>query len=444
MDINAIILNINHVLWGWPLVLFILGVASYATIALGFVQFRYFKKAWQLLLFPEKGNLEGDMSPLEAFINALSTAVGNGSIAGVATAIYAGGPGAAVWIFVLGLLSMALRYSEVFLANYYPPITKDGYIVGGPMVYLTKLPGGKYLSYMFAFFLLYLSLASGNAMQANSISLGFERILGISPWAVAFALLAFMAYVMAGGARRIVEVSDKIVPIKVGVFFVSAIIILGYHYQSLIPALKLMFLGAFYPKALAGGLLGFTIQKAMRYGIVRSLNATEAGLGTAAVLFGGTASKEPVKNGLMSMISVFISANLICFMIAWMIVASGVWDSGQTSLNLTISAYETVFGTFGGWIVTFLSLSFGLGVLVTYSYIARACWFYLTDCRWETVYTVIFCAVTFIGAIAHVDIVWNAIDTANAGLLIANLAGIAWLMPKIRSALKEKEKQNIS
>lgn len=432
MDLNTIIMTINHILWGWPLLIFVMVISIATTLMLGFVQFRKFFEAWRLTLFAGPSELIGDMTPFQAFINALSTSVGNGSIAGIATAVHMGGPGAAVWIFVFGLLSMALRFAEVYLSIDFAPIRQLHGTIGGPMIYLKQLPGGTLLSYGFAFFLFFLALSSGNAMQANSISIGFVRILPVSSFLIAAILLVFIGYVMAGGAQRIVKVSDMIVPFKVGLFFITAIIILLFHWQSLAHAFYLMFFGAFHPQALFGGAAGFMIQKAMRYGIVRSVNATEAGIGTAGVLFGGTASKEPYANGLMSMISVFISANLVCFIVALMIIASGVWNNGQTSLDLTISAYETVFGTLGGWIVTLLSVSFGMGVLVAYGYVARSCWLFLTGGKFQRVFEILFCSVTFLGAIAEVELVWNAADLANAGLLITNLLGILYFLPYLR------------
>ncbi|MGE0207481.1 MAG: alanine/glycine:cation symporter family protein, partial [Candidatus Babeliales bacterium] len=389
----------------------------------------------KLMFFPAKKETTGDMTPFQALVNALNTSIGNGSIAGIATAIYAGGPGAAFWVFVFGFLSMSLRFAEVFLSTYFPPKFEKTGTVGGPMIYLQKVPGGLILSYAFALFLLFLGLTSGSAMQANSIRLGLERILNIAPVVTAFALLAFIAFVIAGGAKRIVEVSDKIVPVKVGVFFVSSFIILLYHWQSILPACKLIVQGAFFPGALVGGAAGYLVQHAMRYGIVRLVNATEAGLGTAGVLFGGTGSAEPLKDGIMSLMSAFI-ANMVCFMVALMIIASGVWNNGQTSLNLTISAYETVFGVLGGWIVTFLAITFGMGVMVTYAYIARSCWLFLTNGRFEYVFKLLFCAVVFLGSLATVEVVWSATDLVNGGLLIVNLFGIAYFLPLIRSALK--------
>jgi AGCS family alanine or glycine:cation symporter len=444
--LNDGILAINNFLWGWPLIIFFVVVAGIISISLRFVQFRYFTTAWKLLLSPNdvQSGKKADMTPFQAFLNALSTSLGNGSLGGMATAIFSGGPGAAVWIFVFGLLGMAIRFCEVFLSTAFGVKHWGHSVVGGPMVYLSKIPGKTFLPYLYALFCLFLALTTGNAMQANTIRIGCARIFGVESLIVAAILLVFMLYVMLGGAKRIVAVSDAIVPLKVGVFFLSALAVLGYHYASIIPALILIFKAAFTPQAVFGGAVGYSIQHAIRFGIARTLNASEAGLGTAAVLFGGSASTQPTKDGIMSMLGSFISANLVCFSIALMLVASGVWNNGQTSLDLTISAYETVFGTSGGWIVTFLSISFGLGVLVSYAYIARSCWLFLTQGKGIMAINIIYCIATFLGALAKVDLIWNITDLINAILLVVNMMGIVLLLPIIKIGLYEYEKHTLN
>ncbi len=442
--LNAYAVAINDFLWNWPLIIVFFIAASIITVALKFVQIRYFFRAWKLLLMPDsvKEETQGDMTPFQAFINALSASLGNGSIGGMATAVYSGGPGAAVWMFVFGLFSMAIRYCEVYLSTVFGVQQIAGGMVGGPMVYLSKVPGKKFLPLVYTTFCFAYALITGNAMQANTIQLGFVHIFGIQPIFIASGLLLFMLYVIFGGAKRIVKVSDAIVPVKVGVFFLSAIIILLYHYASVIPALMLILKAGLTPGALAGGAFGYSIQQAIRFGTSRTLNATEAGLGTAAVIFGGSGSTEPAKDGIMSMLGTFISANLVCFSIALMLVASGVWNNGKTSLDLTISAYETVFGAFGGWIVTFLSVSFGLGVLVTYAYIARNCWLFLTNGRFLIVGNLLFCFLTFLGALVKVDLVWNLADIISAFLLIINIFAILCLLPTIKRGLAEYIQRN--
>lgn len=252
----------------------------------------------------------------------------------------------------------------------------------------------------------------------------------------AFVLLAFIVFVVYGGASRIVRVSQAIVPLKVGVFFISTGIVLIYHAAALPAALKLMLGMAFSPQAVLGGALGFSVQQAMRYGILRSILATESGLGTAAIIFSSTGSTDAVKDGLISMLSTFIST-LVCFIIALCIVVSGVWNNGLTSTALTISSFATVFGSFGGWVVSFLSISFGIGVLVAYAYITREAWLSVTKGRWAFLFPPLFCAVVFAGALISVDFVFYFADVINGGMLFINLFGIAYLLPVIIKSVKQ-------
>ncbi|MGC2310132.1 MAG: amino acid carrier protein [Candidatus Babeliaceae bacterium] len=428
----------SHI-WGWPLIFFILFTGIVLTIAFDFVQFRYFLASWKYVLFPEKqtGNRENYISPFQAFVNTLSASIGNGSTAGMATAMYAGGPGAAFWILILGIFSMAIRFAEVSASTYFVEKTPQGTLRGGPMAYLKRVPGGFILPSFYATFCLLLSFFSGNAMQCQSITLGLKKMSGIDTRIIAAVLFAFLLYIMLGGAQRIIKVSDRIVPIKVGLFFIATLIALIYHYNMILPALGIIFKSAFEPQAIAGALTGYTIQNALRFGLSRTFNATEAGIGTAGVLFGATGSKDSVRSGIMSMASTFISNYLVCFLLMLVFVASGVWNSGLTSTPLTIAAYSTVFGNFGGWLVTFLSITFGMGVLVAYAYIGRECWMYLTGGKFTFVYIAIYCLMALIGSLAQVGLIWHSIDIINAGLLLSNLYGLLVLLPTLRKNLRE-------
>jgi AGCS family alanine or glycine:cation symporter len=430
----------DYVQWflGWPLMIYVLGASIICTFALRGLQFRYFFKAWKVTLFPPVSDSTKhkavDMSPLQAFVNTLSASIGNGSLAGMATAVYAGGPGAAIWAVIIGFLLMSIRFAEVYISTLYGQrIQQVG--LGGPMLYLKDV-GGSWLAGMYAFCVIIFGCAVGNAIQANSIRLSLETTWGVPMWLSASLLLLFVGYIVLGGAARIIKASDFIVPIKVGVFFISTIILLVYHYQSLGYALQIMLTGAFNPSALMGGALGFTVQQAVRYGVERSIMATESGLGTAAVLFGFTGSKDPMVSGLMGMLSTFIST-IVCFLVALCIVASGVWDSGLTSTALTIAALNTVFGVYGGWIGTFLSISFGMGVMVAFAYITRAAWFYFTDGKYPFVIIAIYCIATGLGAITSVDKVWGIAGMINGLLLLINLFGVIYLLPVVMKHLKK-------
>ncbi len=433
-----------HFLLGWPLIVYVISISIICTIVLSFIQLRYFFTSWKFTLFPERPKKEKekiDMTPFQAFVNALSTSLGNGSIAGMATAIYSGGPGAAFWVVVIGFLTMAIRYSEVFLSTYFRIHTKEQSAIGGPMLYLKGVIGGKMLSWIYALFCLLYGLIVGCAIQTNSIRISVVTTWGLRPITVAIILLLFIIYVVMGGAHRVVKVSDKIVPIKVFLFFGSALVILVYHYGALLGALQLIITSAFSTTALAGGAIGYSVLHALRYGMIRNINATESGLGTAAIFFGATGSKKPVESGIMSMLITFTST-LVGFLICLCIVATGVWDSGLTSTALTISAYKTVFGPFAGWIVSFLSISFGIGVVIGFVYVAKECWLFLTKGRFAVLFDIIFCLMAFYGALMNVHVVWAAGDIINAVILAINLFGIIYLLPLIRRKFIEYKKRN--
>ncbi len=424
-------------LYGWPLIIYTMCISILCTFAFSFIQFRSFFKAWRVILFPDKTTVTiGDMTPLQAFINTLSSNLGNGSIVGAATAVFTGGPGAGIWVLIFGLLMMSIRFAEVFASTLWGANAPKGSVLGGPMLYLQDVVGGKYLSYLYAIGCFIFGLLVGNIMQTHSISWSINTTWGVNPYIIATVLAAFIAYVVFGGAQRISAVSDWLVPVKVIVFFITSSLVIGYHAGALIPAMKLMLSSAFNPNAFAGGLVGFTIMQAIGSGLNLSITATESGLGTAAILFGFTGSKDPIRSGLMGMISTFVSS-LVCFIVTLCIVMSGVWDSGLQSAALTIASFDTVFGQWGGWIVSFLSISFGTGVFVTFAYVTRAAWLAITNGRYEHVFTVSYIIAAFLGAIMDVNIVWKAIQLINGSLLAINLFGLAYLMPRLAREVRK-------
>lgn len=443
IGLNDLAIRISDWIWGWPLIIVFISAGVLATLMLNFVQFRYFLASCRMVLFPKKSETTltsgAEMTSFQAFINALGTSTGNGSIAGIGTAIYAGGPGAAFWILVGGVLAMVLRFAEVLLATSVIGKYTFRTAKGGPMVYLHLVPGGSFLPYVYCAFLFLYGLSSGNAMQVNSIGLGLSRASNglIEPIYVAVALTLFVIYVLRGGAKRILQISDRLVPFKVAVFIISSLIVLIYHSGEILGALSLIWKSAFTPSAAGGALIGITVQQAMRSGFARSLNAHEAGLGVAAAFFGTSGSKEPVEDSIMSMLGAFISTYLVCFMVALCIIVSGVWDNGLSSAALTISAFNTVFGSYGGWVVTFCAASFGLGVLISFAFITRECWVFLTRGRFEKVAFLIYIVVTFFGTLAKVDLIWNTNDIINGLMLLINLYGIVWFLPVMRKTVNK-------
>jgi len=443
LDSLALVLkNAGDILWGWPLIGFIIGTGLLLTVALDFVQFRYFFASWRYVFTPEPGSAN-TITPWQAFLNSLSASVGNGALTGMATAIYSGGPGAAFWVFVLGFFTMSIRFAEVYAGTSISKRDKNNEVFGGPMAYIQSVPGGSWLVYVYVFFCLMLTFFSGNAMQCQAITKGMTNSFAMNEYLVAALLFSFLAYIMLGGAKRVLQASDVIVPLKVGLFFVSMIIALVFHYDALWAALKLMVQYAFTPQAFTGAVIGYTVQDAIRFGMARSLNATEAGLGTAGILYGGTGTKDPVRSGIMAMATSFMSNHLVCFAIMLLIVASGAWQSGIIGTGMTIAAYQTVYGSWGSIIVTILSAMFGLGVLVTYAYIGRECWRFLTNGAAMRLYMLIYIGMAVVGALADVALIWHSIDVAVAGLVIINLYALLYLLPTMRRAvLAYKESSN--
>lgn len=435
--------DILDLILGWPLMVYVLGLSLLCTLASKLIQLRYFTTAWKIALAPatEEKSDSADMTPLQAFINTLSSNIGNSSLAGMATAMFLGGPGAAVWVVIAGVLLMAVRFAEIYLSLHF---AKQGakHRFGGPMRYLHEVPYGGVLAYAYAVFGLCYGLLVGNAVQTNSIAQSLHTTWNVSPYITAGMFFIFVWYVMSGGAQRIAKMNEAIVPIKVLVFFSASIALLVYHYQSLLPSLALMFEAAFSCKAVAGGVAGFSVISAMRFGISRVVFATESGLGTAAIMFGSTGSKEPEKDAILGMLSTFIST-LVCFLVAWCIVASGVWNNGLTSTPLTISAFQTIFGAYAGLIVSFLSLTFGAGVLVAYGYITQETWRYVTNDRYPMLFILLFCATAFWGAIANVSSVWFAGEVANAGMLFINLFGVTFLLPVLFKGIQKFQSKKV-
>ena len=431
-SLSNLISNISNVLWGWPLLALFSFVGIVATLALKGLQFTKLFQACKLVLFPPKADKKAEMSPLQAFINSLGGSTGNGSIAGVATAIAVGGPGAAFWMAIAGFLGMIVRFMEVFLGtSIIGKYTFNG-ATGGPLVYLSRVPGGSILPYLYAIAMLFFSLVSGNAMQGNAIGMGVETTWGVSPWITASLLGVFIAYVLMGGLDRILKLSDKLVPFKVAFFLTFCLGVLIYHFSAIPAAVMLIIKSAFDPQAVTGCLLGCTVQKALRSGFTRAINANESGLGSAAILFGASGGASPLKDSMMGMVATFLSTHVVCMMVALSLVASGVWNSGFTSTALTIKAFETVYGSFGGVIITLSCMLFGLGVLVSYVLVALEMWKFVTGGRFVTIFYALYAAVAFFGVLMSVNLVWDAIDLIMAAMLLMNFYALIYFLFPIR------------
>lgn len=431
--------HISQFLVGWPLMIYVVTISIFYTVVLRGIQFRYFFTALKSAVAPsqKESQPEGNVTPFQAFINTINSNLGNGSIAGMGNAIFIGGPGAALWVVIFGFILMAVRFAEVYISTVYGANATEKTALGGPMLYLKDVPGGAYLPYIYAFFCTIFGLVGGNAMQANSIAVSLTSTWGINPLWSAIALLFFVLYILFGGAQRIVKISVSIVPVKVIVFLVSTITVLLFHYKSIWAALSLIVKSGFGLHAFGAGVVGFSLQQVIATGMARSIFATESGLGSAAILFGSTGNDDAIQNGFMGMVSTFIST-CVSFIVALCIVVSGVWGIGLDGTALTIASFDTAFGVYGGWIVSFLSISFGFGVLVSYAYVVRSVWLFLTNNRFSQFFIILYSLCAFGGALATIELVWDLCNISIAGVLFINLYGLVMLLPKIKTELLVK------
>lgn len=441
---NCSIEALNCFLWGWPIPVFLCVIGLTITAFFDAVQIRHFFTAWKYVLFPKKDDSEvGEtLSPIQAFFTTLGAVLGNGSLVGMAGAMYAGGPGGAFWLIIFGFLAMPIRFAEVFASSIFTVETERG-TRGGPMVYLARVPGGKFLPSIFAFVCLSYCLVAASMMQSNSMAEGIRYVTGAQPWVVALVIFAFIVYIMVGGAQRVIKFAERIAPLKVILFVLATGTVIIYFLPQFFVALKLMITGAFTTKALVGGLSGHLMKHAMRTGICRVINASETGLGSSSVMFGATGGSRPVESSIMSMALVVV-IEFVCFFIMLAFTMSGTWNSGATLMPLVIATYQTVFGSLGAWVATALSVLFGVGTLVGYAFIGRECWLFLTRGRWEWLFSAIYCVLSPVGAMISGDAVWGLLDLAVNGLIICNLYGIFYLLPQMRRKWREYTKNKHS
>ncbi len=428
--------SLSHIVWGWPIVSFIVVAGIIFSFAFRWLQISMFFTAWKLLFANEKNSQEeSTISPLQAFINALSASLGNGGLAGMAIVLVDGGPGTAFWVFILGFFSMILRFGEVYASTKFQPKNENEC---GPLVYIKKIPFiGRSLTYIYALCMLIFIFVAGSSMQCNSMGLSLGYITGWSPYILASLFTFIVLYITLGGAKRIMKASEVIIPIKVCLFFAGITAVLVYNASAIPDTLRLIMANALQWPSLAGGIAIYGLQHAIGIGLPLALNATEAGLGTAGIFFGSTKTKQPFKTAVMSIITAFISTNLVCTLLIVALITSGVWQNGLTSTPLVIAAFSTVFGSFAGPLITFLSFSFGLGVLVAYSFLGTKIWTFLFGKKSLFIFITLFAAAAFLGTLGTVKLVWTAIELFVAALIVINIGALLWILPELRTAFKK-------
>lgn len=439
---------ISGIVWGPPLIILLVGTGLYLTFRLNFIQFRGFAHGLGLLSgkydCPED---QGQISHFQALSAALAATIGTGNVAGVATAIASGGPGAVFWMWVTAVIGMALKFTSCLLAVKYRAFNPDGSVRGGPMYYIEYGLGARYkpLCFFFALCTALATLGIGNMVQSNSAADALKELIPLSSGEGEFAFrlvvglfLAFMtALVIMGGVKRIGRVASFLVPIMSVIYVGGALYILLTNPGRIFPALKLIFTHAFTPTAAMGGFLGSSVLLTVRMGVSRGIFSNESGLGTAPIIHATARTEEPVREGLVAMIGPFIDTIVVCTMTALVIVMSGLWNSGLDGAPLTARAFETYLPGVGQIIVSLGLCLFAYSTLVTWYYYGEKGVEYLLGQRLITPYKCIYLAAIPLGAVVKLQIVWGFSDIANGLMAIPNLIALLGLSNIASSSMQD-------
>jgi len=415
------------------MLLLLVGTGAYLTFRLGGIQIRRFPYAARFIWrgvrhADESERKQGDISPFQALTTSLAAAIGNGNIAGIATAIALGGPGAVFWMWVSAAVGMATKFSEVVLGVHFRKTNPDGSILGGPMVYLAEaFPWkrlGKVLSGFFAFAMGMKCLFSTSMVQSNSISLAFETHFGVPMWITGILLAAVTWVVIIGGIRSIGRFTEFLAPFMSLVYIAGGVIVIVLFFRELPSVFGRIFSEAFTGSAAAGGFAGSSVMHALRFGVARGSYSNEAGIGSAAVAHAAARTNQPVRQGLIAMMDVFIDTMVLCTITAMVVLLTGEWLTGTTSTEMTTIAFERSLPVVGGWIVVLSSFLFGYSSLISWPYFGEQSFGYLFGFWIKRYYRWAFCIIIFLGSIQKVNTVWLVGDTLNGLMAVPNLIGL--------------------
>lgn len=436
-DVNA---ALNRLVWGPPMLILLMGTGLLLTILTGAVQFRHLGLALREVLgkLTRKASGEGTVTPFQAVSTALASTVGVGNIAGVATALFLGGPGALFWLWVSGLLGMCTKFSEVAVALHYREPDASGTMRGGAMYTLKKGLGLPWLGAIFALLTAVAAFGIGNMVQANSVADSLRASFGFSPRLVGAILVVVTGAVILGGLKRIADFTQVLVPFMSILYLGGGTVILLTHLEALPGALGMVFEGAFSGTAATGGFAGSTVMLAMRYGIARGLFSNEAGLGSAPMVHAAAVTDHPARQGLYGIFEVFVDTILICTTTGLVILVTGEWDSGQTGAALSVKAFETGLpGTWGDIVVTGGLLLFAFSTIIGWSYYGETGIVYLFGAKAAMPYRLAWLVFVYLGAVGSLHLVWDVADTLNGLMAIPNLVSVLGSIPLLLRLKRE-------
>jgi AGCS family alanine or glycine:cation symporter len=437
---------LNGVVWGWPMLILILGTGIFLTIGLGFMPIRKLGTGFKLLWSSRKGGSEkdGEITPFNALMTALSATIGTGNIGGVAVALVIGGPGAIFWMWMTALVGMATKYAEAVVAVMYREVDELGNHVGGPMYYIKNGLTSQYgmfatiLAMAFAFFGAIAAFGIGNGTQSNAVAGVMAEAFSLPPLTTGLVMAALVAAVILGGIKRIAHVAGVLVPFMGAAYVAVGLLVLLLHIGEIPDALSLIFTSAFSPAAAGGGAIGYGIMIAIRQGVARGIFSNEAGLGSAPIAHAAAQTKDPVRQGLIAMLGTFIDTIIICSITGLIIITSGIMGTpGLEGAPLTQAAFEAALPGVGGLVVAIALAIFAFTTVLGWSVYGERCAEYIFGVKAIMPFRILWVIAVFAGTQVKLTYMWLLADTLNAMMALPNLIALLLLSPVIFKVTKE-------
>lgn len=431
---------VNGYVWGWPTLILLVGTGVFLSFRLGFMQIQTLPYALKLAFSRNQDQKsKGDISHFQSLMTALAATIGTGNIAGVATAVAAGGPGAVFWMWISALFGMATKYAEAILAVKYRITNEKGQISGGPMYYIERGLGWKWLAVLFALFGSIAAFGIGNMVQSHSVAGSLSQLSGeaIPPWVTGLVLALFTGLVLLGGIKSIGKVTAFLVPFMAVFYILGGLGVIFLNIGKVPAALSLIFSDAFTGQAVAGGVLGQVI----KMGVARGLFSNEAGLGSAPIAAAAARTDHPGRQALVSMTGTFLDTIVVCSITGLSIVMTGAYTNEKLeAAQITMTAFDTALPTLGSWIVSVGLILFAYSTILGWSYYGEKCFTYLFSDKSALYYRMVFVIAVFFGSMQQVDLVWELSDTMNALMALPNLVGLLLLSGVVVSETKDFQK----
>jgi len=426
---------INGIAWGPPMLLLLAGTGVFLTFGLRFMPQRKLGYGFKMLWQGRSSTEKGDISPFNALMTALSATIGTGNIAGVATAIFYGGPGAIFWMWLIALIGMATKFCEATLAVHFREVDAKGHYVGGPMYYIRNGlgPNWKWLGVIFAIFGMFAGFGIGNSIQAHSVADVMQSAFSVPPLLTGIIIALLVGMVLLGGIKRIGDVAGKLVPLMAVFYVGGGLLVLALHIDRIPDAISLILYHAFNPTAAAGGFAGATVWAAIRFGVARGIFSNEAGLGSAPIAHATAKTDSPIRQGTVAMLGTFLDTIVVCTITALVIVVTGAWQSGENGATLSAHAFSHGLGPVGRYIVSIGVALFAFTTIIGWSFYSEKCAQFLFGERSNFPFRLIWVVVIPIGTLPGMDLgsLWLVADTLNALMAIPNLIALLLLSPVV-------------